>query len=109
MFQEFISSQTVRKNYYPPVNNLESDYFRFLDRARHCVLAGFVVLIKLVASHEEKLVEKFGNDVLLLVEHHVEFVHIRDLTSLGSGSLNIVMTCGLLVIQGMIVLMSVIE
>ena len=72
MFKEFISSQTVRKNYYPPVNNLESDYFRFLDRARHCVLAGFVVLIELVASHEEKLVEKFGSDVLLLVEHHVE-------------------------------------
>ena len=112
MSQEFISSQTVRKNYYPPVNNLESDYFRFLDRARHCVLASFVVvdlLIKLVAFHEEKLVEKFGSDVLLLVEHHVEFVHIRDLTSLGSGSLNIVMTCGLLVIQGMIVLMSVME
>ena len=115
MFKEFISSQTVRKNYYPPVNNLESDYFRFLDGARHCVLAGFVVvdlLIKLVAFHEEKLVEQFGSEVFLLVEHHVEFVHIRDLTNLGSGSLNIVMTldsCGLPVIQGMIVLMSVIE
>ena len=109
MFKEFISSQTVRKNYYPPVNNLESDYFRFLNRARHCVLAGFVFLIKLVASHEEKLVEKFGSDVLLLVEHHVEFVHIRDLTNPGPGSLNIVITCGLLIIQGMIVLMSVIE
>ena len=36
-------------------------------------------------------------------------MYIRDLTSLGSGSLNIVMTCGLLVIQGMIVLMSVME
>ena len=75
MFKEFISSQTVRKNYFPPDDNLESDYFCFLDRTRHCVLAGFVVvdlLIKLVAFHEEKLVEKFGSDVLLLVEHHVE-------------------------------------
>ena len=25
MFREFISSQTVRKNYYPPDNNIESD------------------------------------------------------------------------------------
>ena len=25
MFKEFISSQTVRKNYYPPDNNIESD------------------------------------------------------------------------------------
>ena len=61
MFKEFISSQTVRKNYYPPDNNLESDYFCFLDRTRHCVLAGFVVvdiLIKLVVFHEEKLVEQ---------------------------------------------------
>ena len=88
MSQEFISSQTVRKNYYPPVNNLESDYFRFLDRARHCVLAGFVVvdlLIKLVAFHEEKLVEQFGGEVILLVEYHAEVVHIRGLTTLGLG------------------------
>ena len=26
MFKEFISSQTVRKNYFPPDNNLESDW-----------------------------------------------------------------------------------
>ena len=26
MFKEFISSQTVRKNYYPPEDNLESDW-----------------------------------------------------------------------------------
>ena len=29
MFKEFISSQTVRKNYYPPDNNLESDWLVF--------------------------------------------------------------------------------
>ena len=29
MFKEFISSQTVRKNYYPPDNNLESDCLVF--------------------------------------------------------------------------------
>ena len=67
MSQEFISSQTVRKNYYPPVNNLESDYFRFLDGARHCVLACFFVvnlLIKLVLFHEEKPVEQFGGEII---------------------------------------------
>ena len=88
MFKEFISSQTVRKNFYPPDNNLESDYFCFLDRTRHCVLAGFVVvdlLIKLVVFHEEKFVEQFGGEVFLLVEYHAEFVHIRDLTTLGLG------------------------
>ena len=88
MFKEFISSQTVRKNYFPPDDNLESDYFCFFDRTRHCVHAGFVVvdiLIKLVVFHEEKLVEQFGSEVFLLVEHHAEFVHIRDLTTLGLG------------------------
>ena len=29
MFKEFISSQTVRKNYYPPDNNIESDWMIF--------------------------------------------------------------------------------
>ena len=29
MFKEFISSQTVRKNYYLPNNNLESDWLVF--------------------------------------------------------------------------------
>ena len=29
MFKDFISSQTVRKNYYPPDNNLESDCLVF--------------------------------------------------------------------------------
>ena len=59
-----------------------------LTEARYCVHAGFVVvdiLIKLVVFHEEKLVEQFGSEVFLLVEHHAEFVHIRDLTTLGLG------------------------
>merc|ERR1711867_105663 len=29
MFKEFISSQTVRKNFYPPDNNIESDWLVF--------------------------------------------------------------------------------
>ena len=29
MFKEFISSETVRKNYFPPDNNLESDWLVF--------------------------------------------------------------------------------
>ena len=29
MFKEFISSQTVRKNYFPPDDNLESDWLVF--------------------------------------------------------------------------------
>ena len=56
------------------------------DRTRHCVHAGFVVvdiLIKLVVFHEEKFVEQFGDEVFLLVEYHAEFVHIRDLPTLG--------------------------
>ena len=59
-----------------------------LTETRHCVHAGFVVvdiLIKLVVFHEEKFVEQFGGEVFLLVEYHAEFVHIRDLTTLGLG------------------------
>ena len=57
-----------------------------LTETRHCVHAGFVdILVKLLVFHEEKLVEQFGGEVFLLVEYHAEFVHIRDLTTLGLG------------------------
>ena len=59
-----------------------------LTEARYCVHAGFVVvdiLVKLLVFHEEKLVEQFGGEVILLVEYHAEVVHSRDLTTLGLG------------------------
>ena len=59
-----------------------------LTEARYCVHAGFVVvdiLVKLLVFHEEKIVEQFGGEVILLVEYHAEVVHIRGLTTLGLG------------------------
>ena len=35
--------------------------------------------------HEEKPVEQFGGEKILLVEYHAEVVHIRGFTTLGLG------------------------
>ena len=59
-----------------------------LTEAQYCVHAGFIVvdiLVKLLVFHEEKIVEQFGGEVILLVEYHAEVVHSRDLTTLGLG------------------------
>ena len=57
-----------------------------LTEARYCVHADVVVvdiLVKLLVFHEEKLVEQFGGEEILLVEYHAEVVHIRGLATLG--------------------------
>ena len=56
--------------------------------ARYCVHAAVVVvdiLVTLLVFHEEKPVEQFGGEEILLVEYHAEVVHIRGLTTLGLG------------------------
>ena len=88
MVKDFISSKQFEITIFVPmtISNLTTSVS--LTETRHCVHAGFVVvdiLIKLVVFHEEKFVEQFGDEVFLLVEYHAEFVHIRDLTTLGLG------------------------
>ena len=57
-----------------------------MKNLRVIVLADVVVvdiLVKLLVFHEEKPVEQFGGEEILLVEYHAEVVHIRGLTTLG--------------------------
>ena len=60
-----------------------------LTEARYCVHADVVVvdiLVKLLVFHEEKPVEQFGGEEILLVKYHAEVVHVRGLMGAGDDS-----------------------
>ena len=76
--------KTVQINLFLPLTKSVS-----LTEARYCVHAGFIVvdiLVKLLVFHEEKLVEQFGGEMILLVEYHAEVVHVRGLMGAGDDS-----------------------